>query len=55
LDAVPVQEFKIEQILDDNLTVNATVVGNPRGNTSSTTQQSSQSYGIDFRYRFSFE
>lgn len=55
LDAVPVQEFKIEQILDDNLTVNATVVGNPRGNTSSTNQQSSQSYGIDFRYRFSFE
>lgn len=55
LDAVPVQEFKIEQILDENLTVNATVVGNPRGNTSSTTPQSSQSYGIDFRYRFNFE
>lgn len=52
LESSPVREFKIEQMLDDNFTVNATATGNPRG---SSTNQTSQAYGVDVRYRFSFE
>jgi len=48
--AIPIQEFKIEHALDDNFTVNATTVDR-----ATTETQSSKSYGLDFRYRFSFE
>lgn len=52
LETVPAREFKIEQMLDDNLTVNATAgVGTP----GSVQNELRQSYGVDFRYRFQFE
>lgn len=47
---IPIREFKIEHALDDNFTVNATTIDRVRTET-----QSSKSYGLDFRYRFSFE
>ena len=48
---IPIRELRIEQILDDNLSVNATTVNRPRGATETPTQ----SYGLDFRYRFQFD
>lgn len=50
LDAIPIREFKIEHALDDSFSVNATAGDKARADT-----QSSKSYGVDFRYRFSFE
>jgi len=52
IEATPVRELKIEHLLDDNLTINATATGNPRGSSSTS---GGQAYGVDFRYRFSFE
>ncbi len=49
LESTPVREFRIEQMLDDNISLNAAAMERLRG---STTQQA---YGLDFRYRFSFE
>ena len=50
LESVPVREFRLEQMLDDNITVNATTMDRSRGNNNS-----QQAYGLDFRYRFNFE
>lgn len=55
LDASPIREYKIEQMLDDHFTVNATRVDNPHGASSSTTTSQNPSYGLDIRYRFQFE
>lgn len=51
LDTSSVSEFRIEQMLSDNLTVNASVERNQGGSQS----QPSQAYGLDVRYRFEFE
>ncbi len=51
LDSVPVREFRIEQMLDENLSVNAATMDRSKGSTN----QSTQAYGLDFRYRFQFE
>ncbi len=51
LDAAdPIREFRIEQMLDDNITVNATT-----RDRSGNAQAPPQAYGLDFRYRFQFE
>ncbi len=52
LDQNAMKEFKIEQLLDDHLTVNASAVDKIRGNTQN---DAIKSYGLDFRYRFQFE
>ncbi len=52
LEAIPFRELKIEHMLDDNYTINGTAVDGNVGGTDTTT---TQSYGIDIRYRFSFE
>lgn len=49
-ETIPVRELKIEHALDENFTINGTAVDRARTET-----QSSKSYGLDFRYRFSFE
>jgi len=49
--AVPLRELRIEQMLDDHITVNATSLERARGGSSTPTQ----AYGLDFRYRFQFE
>jgi hypothetical protein len=51
LEVVPVREFRLEQMLDDNITLNATTMERTRGANS----QPTQAYGLDFRYRFQFE
>jgi hypothetical protein len=51
LETIPAKEFRIEQMLDDNLTVNATTMERTRGGQT----QPTQTYGLDFRYRFQFE
>ncbi|MBY0371264.1 translocation/assembly module TamB [bacterium] len=51
LETVPVREFRLEQMLDENITLNATTMDRSRGSQAPTTQ----AYGLDFRYRFSFE
>jgi len=51
LETVPVRELRIEQILNDNLTLNATTKTSPGAGQI----QPSQSYGFDLRYRFQFE
>jgi translocation and assembly module TamB len=51
LEVVPVREFRLEQMLDDNVTLNATTMERTRG----TNTQPTQAYGLDFRYRFQFE
>ena len=48
--AVPTSEIRIEQILDENLTVNATAGTQTRDEKSTT-----QSFGLDFRFNFEFE
>ncbi|NBY20089.1 hypothetical protein EBQ74_07565 [bacterium] len=52
LDQNAMKEFKIEQLLDDNFTVNASAVDKIRGTTQN---DAIKSYGLDFRYRFQFE
>ncbi len=52
LDQNAMKEFKIEQLLDDNFTVNASAVDKIRGTTQN---DSIKSYGLDFRYHFQFE
>ena len=52
LDQNAMKEFKIEQLLDENFTVNASAVDKIRGTTQN---DSVKSYGLDFRYRFQFE
>ena len=54
IEQVPVKELKIEQMLDDNLTINATAGDSPHTSTT-VTQPTGQSYGLDLRYRFQFE
>jgi autotransporter translocation and assembly factor TamB len=58
IEAIPIREFKIEHMLDDNLTINGTATDRP-GNSSvvspTTSGSPSSSYGVDFRYRFQFE
>ncbi len=51
LETVPLREFRIEQMLDENITVNATTMERTRGTQTAPTQ----AYGVDFRYRFQFE
>jgi len=48
---VPYRELKIEHLLSDSFTVNGTAADKLRG----ITDQTVQSYGLDFRYRFQFE
>jgi len=52
LDQNAMKEFKVEQLLDENFTVNASAVDKLRGTTQN---DSIKSYGLDFRYRFQFE
>jgi TamB, inner membrane protein subunit of TAM complex len=52
LDQSAMKEFKIEQLLDENFTVNAMAVDKFRGTNQT---DSVKSYGLDFRYRFQFE
>jgi translocation and assembly module TamB len=51
IEANPSRELKLEQMLDDNLSVNATV----QSYSLDPSLSPSQSYGLDFRYRFNFE
>jgi hypothetical protein len=51
-ETLPERELKIEHFLNDNFTVNATAGDK---NKSSLETQQTQSYGIDFRYKFDFE
>ncbi len=55
LDTAPTREFRVEQLLNDNLSINATTTDSTKNTSATTTPQSSQSYGVDFRYRFTFE
>ena len=55
LDTTPTREFKVEQLLNDNLSINATTTDSTKNTSGTTTPQSSQSYGLDVRYRFTFE
>lgn len=56
LDNETFRELRVEQILDNNLTVNATAGLGTRASTdTSTADTTRQSYGIDFRFRFEFE
>ncbi|MEZ4751581.1 MAG: translocation/assembly module TamB domain-containing protein [Bdellovibrionota bacterium] len=50
--STPTREVKIEHSLSNNVTINGSVVDKPRGSTDT---QTSQAYGLDFRYRFQFE
>jgi translocation and assembly module TamB len=52
LEAIPFRELKIEHMLDDNLTVNGIAIERSR---TGFENQTTQSYGVDFRYRFQFE
>ncbi len=52
LTGSPTREFRVEQMLDDNLTANFSTT-NKAGSTSE--QPLIQSYGVDLRYRFQFE
>lgn len=49
--SIPVSEFKIQQMLDENISVNAST----RRSQVGTTPTPSQAYGVDVRYRFQFE
>jgi hypothetical protein len=49
--SIPVSEFKIQQMLDENISVNAST----RRSQVGSTPQPSQAYGVDVRYRFQFE
>lgn len=51
IDAVPLKEFKIEHMLNDNFTVNGARTEKNKGASS----EPAASYGVDFRYRFNFE
>jgi translocation and assembly module TamB len=51
LETIPVRELRLEQMLDDNVTLNATTMERTRGAQT----QPTQAYGLDFRYRFQFE
>ena len=51
LESAPVREFRIEQMLDENISVNAATMERSKGGV----QNATQAYGLDFRYRFSFE
>lgn len=52
LDQNALKEFKVEQLLDENFTVNASAIDKFTG---STQNDSIKSYGFDVRYRFQFE
>jgi hypothetical protein len=52
LEAIPSRELKLEHMLDENLSINGTAVDALR---DSTQTQTTRSYGLDIRYRFSFE
>lgn len=47
---LPTNELRIQQVLDENITVNAS-----RRSQTSGTPVPSQAYGVDIRYRFQFE
>jgi translocation and assembly module TamB len=49
--SIPISEFKIQQMLDDNVSVNAST----RRSQVGTTPTDSRAYGVDVRYRFQFE
>jgi translocation and assembly module TamB len=52
LDQNQTREIRLEQMLDDNITVNATAGDRSRNNTQA---RPGDSFGLDLRYRFSFE
>ena len=51
--SAPVSEFKIQQMLDENVSVNASTRRSTVGSGNAPTP--SQAYGVDVRYRFQFE
>jgi translocation and assembly module TamB len=51
-EEIPYKEYRIEHMLNDSFTVNGTVVDRNR---SSGQTESVKSYGLDFRYHFTFE
>lgn len=55
IETVPLKEFKIEHMLNDNFTVNGTRTEKNRGGVTQEGANPSAAYGVDFRYRFSFE
>ncbi len=55
LDTASVKEFRVEQLLNDNLSINATTTDRTKSSSATTSSTSSQSYGLDVRYRFTFE
>ncbi|MBI4403568.1 MAG: translocation/assembly module TamB domain-containing protein [Deltaproteobacteria bacterium] len=52
LETAPVREFKVEHMLNESFTLNGSVVDKAK---TSTDSQTTQSYGVDLRYRFLFE
>jgi len=52
LDQNQSREIRLEQMLDDNITLNATAGDRSRNNTQA---RPGDSFGLDLRYRFSFE
>lgn len=52
LDQNQSREIRLEQMLDDNITLNATAGDRSRNNTQA---RPGDSFGLDVRYRFSFE
>jgi hypothetical protein len=52
LDQNQSRELRLEQMLDENITLNATAGDRSRNNT---TARPGDSFGLDVRYRFSFE
>lgn len=52
LDQNQARELRVEQMLDDNITLNATAGDRSRNNTQA---RPGDSFGLDIRYRFSFD
>jgi autotransporter translocation and assembly factor TamB len=52
-EEIPFKEFRIEHLLNENFTVNGTALERSRGGTTQTDPV--KSYGLDFRYHFTFE
>jgi translocation and assembly module TamB len=52
-EEIPYKEFRIEHLLNENFTVNGTALERSRGGATQT--DSVRSYGLDFRYHFTFE
>ncbi|NDD05321.1 MAG: hypothetical protein EB078_10475, partial [Proteobacteria bacterium] len=52
LDQNQTRELRLEQMLNDNITLNATAGDRSRNNTQA---RPGDSFGLDLRYRFSFD